>query len=298
MASEDEAFILKPEYKFFGSIAFTFWIFEIIITAILFKFFINKKKNYTIKYVSPIRLAIAIFIIELLVGIFMSYQRLYVALKHSLVIDIDSPAHEIVEIVGPLGGLCVVISFLLILYIFISRLYESFNETVYAYPKWFYILMVCEVTMVGIITFIGGVLGEMPIITGLAIIMYALNCIFLTILFVYSLKKVAPFKSSKDSENLVQIMVKYVALLSIAMITSLLLSILMIILGVTGEDPTLDGLIIVFQPIDAIMNVLCVYLQFDFTESNYMKVLGKYHRFIAYLFAKQSNIETDTQQQR
>eukprot|EP01084_Bolivina_argentea_P120248 213159_1 len=277
-----------------ATIASIIWLVSIICITILFIRTLKKKASCKIKSQLTYRLSISVMIFQLFSAIMMCSRRFAGSLRDYGISKLmyPNPLEMTLEMLG-VGAFY--IAWTLLLFTFISRLYACFrsDSSSYGYSKCFYIFIVSEITIVTLLSFISAIISESlkAIIHGSVLLFAIINGILLTYLFVRSLQKVIKDTGdAHDNSPLINIMVKFVVLVSLSMLTSILLSIFIAVAGVTGNI-IFDAVVLLFQPIDAFANVLCLYLQFTFSREDYEKWLPKYHSFVLYLFTKETKNE-------
>eukprot|EP01084_Bolivina_argentea_P103298 185047_1 len=276
-----------------GSIASILWLFSLIIVIFLSTKYIIKLRAFKISINTNIRLSIAMFIFSLVGAIGMLCKRFCKSLR-DYGIKIGDLMETIEFFTNLIGTAAEFIAFTLILYIFVFRLQKCFKRSKWNYPQWFYITISLEILTVAIATFIGALFDN--IVIAAAMFLLIINCTFLTLIFIHSLNKIKNMDHSDDKTTLEQIMVKFIALLILSMTTSSMFCLIALIWNLSGIV-IFDGLGLVIQPIDATVNVLCIYLQYNFTKEDYYKWLPKYHNLIRWLFIKQSETESNLKQE-
>lgn len=275
------------------SITVFLWIPTLCWMIFLFIRFINKKKNRPItekKRNINANLVIASFIFLILGGINFTALRLTGALfKFNVSPKLMQSLREVFNIIG---SFCQVVVFVLILYIFTFRLRTAFKGTQFDYNRWFYIVICTIFIIVGFITLIGGILSDIEggyIIIGAGIILYILNCIFLTYLFIHSLKKVQGQQRSISKDiALIDLMTKFTGLVLLSLPTTIIFCITAI---VGGFSEPIEIINIIIRPFDFGINTLCIYLQFSFTKDDYAQYMDKYHNFVRYLLVRKTKDE-------
>eukprot|EP01084_Bolivina_argentea_P033649 62226_1 len=282
---------MTTSYGIYATTSAILWTLTILtISTVLILFFKKKTDAPGIKI--AIHLSTAFFITALIGSIGACYKRLCAAIRNFYSNGCHEnncyPMESAMEIVA---GAFIVFSYVLILYIFISRLKNAFDNTPHAYPRCFYICICCEIAIFTIFAIVGGVVSDNAVIRGSTLFVFILNGILLTILFTHSLKKVIHSKENRKSVR--DTMVKFVVLVSLTMATSLMVCIALILHEIFGGN-SLNGLDMIIAPIDTLTNTLFIYLQFD--DANY-KLCGKYHGFVEHLFKKDDNLENDVEVQ-
>eukprot|EP01084_Bolivina_argentea_P172022 297995_1 len=260
------------------------WCIATIFIIMMFVSFLRKKKHFKKMARAPLILSITIFVFLIIAGINFSYVNLMRS-------DMTVP---FVGICSQIGISCLIMEFVLIECVYIKRLSIVFSGSVFDYPKWFYILMYTMVIMTVLTVVIGQVLGVL-IVRGIGLLFYIFSCIFLTYLFIYSLRKVLHSTSDqhlrsdpKDPTSPIQIMIKFIILLLLSTVTSSLFAVALLF-DTLGSHMVFHGLVWNLQSIDSSMNIISIYFQFKFFEQRYFTFFGRFHNWIGVTCFNQLN---------
>eukprot|EP01084_Bolivina_argentea_P056574 103508_1 len=277
----------------FMAIAVFLWLIAIVFMVSLLKRFYLKKQNRTSNISSKLTLylSIAMFAFQLIGAISFITARLSITLRDFKLINTN--VDGLISLTLMIGTACIIIIYTLILYIFIARLYAG--NSVFSYPKYFYIIIFSEITVVIMLTFVFGLLLEdensIKMIQGISVCIGMLNGIFLTCLFIYSVNKIVKDAGGQHNSGMVDLMCKFTVLLILLIGTSTLFSLLLILYAMSGSM-VVHGMEKCIQPFDGAINFLGIYLQFSFTKDDYMKWFGRLHEMARKVFTKETKAET------
>eukprot|EP01084_Bolivina_argentea_P056573 103502_1 len=279
----------------FMAIAVFLWLIAIVFMVSLLRRFYLKKQNSAkgsnISSKRTLYLSIAMFTFELINAISFMTARLSITLRDFKLINTN--VDGLISLTLMIGTACIIIIYTLILYIFIARLYAG--NSVFSYPKYFYIIIFSEITVVIMLTFVFGLLLEdensIKMIQGISVIIGMLNGFILTYVFVHSVNKIVKDMGDHDNSDMIDLMCKFTVLLIVLIGTSTLFSLMLILYAMSGSM-VVHGMEKCIQPFDGAINFLGIYLQFSFTKDDYMKWFGRLHEMARKVFTKETKTET------
>eukprot|EP01083_Nonionella_stella_P008860 25645_1 len=278
-------------YAFVGTIAGVLWIISLSIICFLLVRFIGKirVKPKGSRCDQNIGLAFAVFFFQIVSGVCFCVLRFYGGLYRADLVDLGD-GMEPLAIIGP-GFLF--ITFSLLLYVYIVRLYTTFRGTSFAYPLWFYYFVATEIAIFAICTFIGATFVH-GILLGIALLGYILNLFFLSYLFVHSVGKLT--RDTGDNGELLNLLTRFTTLVVVSLSTTFVVCLFLIMHGILEHDVT-DAVVIFLQPFDAATNLACIYCQFSFAEDDYGKWFASCDGCMRRFFYRGRDTETNVRAQ-